>query len=59
MATKFGSMKLGLPSDKPEFSSCGRFAMLFGSAIAAGIVSWGSAEPKQIERIGLCLLETE
>jgi choline/glycine/proline betaine transport protein/glycine betaine transporter len=45
MVTKFGSMKLGLPSDKPEFSSFAWFAMLFGSAIAAGIVFWGPAEP--------------
>jgi choline/glycine/proline betaine transport protein/glycine betaine transporter len=45
MVTKLGSMKLGFPSDKPEFSSFSWFAMLFGSAIAAGIVFWGPAEP--------------
>jgi choline/glycine/proline betaine transport protein/glycine betaine transporter len=45
MLTKFGDMKLGLPNDKPEFSDISWFAMLFGSAIAAGIVFWGPAEP--------------
>jgi len=45
MLTKFGEMKLGLPDDKPEFSDISWFAMLFGSAIAAGIVFWGPAEP--------------
>jgi choline/glycine/proline betaine transport protein/glycine betaine transporter len=45
MGRKFGSMKLGLPEDKPEFKTFTWFAMLFGSAIAAGIVFWGPAEP--------------
>jgi glycine betaine transporter len=45
MVTKFGDMKLSLPDDKPEFSDFSWFAMLFGSAIAAGIVFWGPAEP--------------
>ena len=45
MLTKFGNMKLGLPGDKPEFSNFSWFGMLFGSAIAAGIVFWGPAEP--------------
>ena len=45
LVTKFGSIKLGKPDDKPEFSSLTWFAMLFGSAIAAGIVFWGPAEP--------------
>ena len=45
MGNKYGSMKLGLPEDKPEFSNFSWFGMLFGSAIAAGIVFWGPAEP--------------
>jgi glycine betaine transporter len=45
LVTKFGAMKLGRPGDKPEFSNFAWFAMLFGSAIAAGIVFWGPAEP--------------
>jgi choline/glycine/proline betaine transport protein/glycine betaine transporter len=40
-----GSIKLGLPDDKPDFSNFSWFGMLFGSAIAAGIVFWGPAEP--------------
>lgn len=45
MGRKYGDMKLGLEHDKPEFSNFSWFAMLFGSAIAAGIVFWGPAEP--------------
>lgn len=45
MIGRFGAYKLGLPEDKPEFSNFSWFAMLFGSAIAAGIVFWGPAEP--------------
>ncbi len=45
MITDFGGMKLGKPSDKPEFSNFSWFAMLFGAAIAAGIIFWGPAEP--------------
>jgi len=45
MGNTYGKMKLGLPEDKPEFSNFSWFAMLFGSAIAAGIVFWGPAEP--------------
>jgi glycine betaine transporter len=45
MLTNFGSVKLGLPEDRPEFSTFAWLAMLFGSAIAAGIVFWGPAEP--------------
>jgi choline/glycine/proline betaine transport protein/glycine betaine transporter len=45
MLGKYGNMKLGKPDDKPEFSNFSWFAMLFGAAIAAGIVFWGPAEP--------------
>ncbi len=45
MLSKYGDMKLGKPGDRPEFSNFSWFAMLFGSAIAAGIVFWGPAEP--------------
>ena len=40
-----GTIKLGMPDDKPDFSNFFWFGMLFGSAIAAGIVFWGPAEP--------------
>jgi glycine betaine transporter len=45
MFTRLGALKLGRPEDKPEFSTFAWLAMLFGSAIAAGIVFWGPAEP--------------
>ncbi|MFW5747695.1 MAG: BCCT family transporter [bacterium] len=45
LGRRFGTMKLGLPGDNPEFKTFTWFAMLFGSAIAAGIVFWGPAEP--------------
>lgn len=45
MVTRYGSLKLGVKADKPEFSTFAWFAMLFGAAIAAGIVFWGPAEP--------------
>ena len=40
-----GAVKLGKPGEKPEFGNFAWFAMLFGAAIAAGIVFWGPAEP--------------
>lgn len=45
MGRRYGSLKLGPADSKPEFSDFSWFAMLFGSAIAAGIVFWGPAEP--------------
>jgi glycine betaine transporter len=45
MSGRYGRVKLGLPGEAPEFSNFSWFAMLFGSAIAAGIVFWGPAEP--------------
>jgi glycine betaine transporter len=45
MVGKFGRIRLGMPGDEPEFNDFSWFAMLFGSAIAAGIVFWGPAEP--------------
>ncbi len=43
--TPLGSIKLGKPEDKPEFSTFSWLAMIFSAAIAAGIVFWGPAEP--------------
>lgn len=45
MGPRYGRIRLGMPGDRPEFSTFSWFAMLFGSAIAAGIVFWGPAEP--------------
>ncbi|WP_025321408.1 BCCT family transporter [Deferrisoma camini] len=45
LVTDLGKMRLGRPDDRPEFSNFSWFAMLFGAAIAAGIIFWGPAEP--------------
>jgi len=45
LVTDYGKMKLGRPDDEPEISKFSWFSMLFGAAIAAGIVFWGPAEP--------------
>jgi glycine betaine transporter len=43
--SSYGKMKLGKPDDEPEISKFSWFSMLFGAAIAAGIVFYGPAEP--------------
>ncbi len=43
--SSYGQMKLGKPDDEPEISKLSWFSMLFGAAIAAGIVFYGPAEP--------------
>jgi len=45
MFGRYGAVKLSKSGEKPEFSNFAWFAMLFGAAIAAGIVFWGPAEP--------------
>ncbi|TDM07047.1 glycine betaine uptake BCCT transporter [Macrococcus lamae] len=40
-----GKLKLGKPSDKPEFSTLSWFAMLFSAGMGIGLVFWGAAEP--------------
>ena len=43
--SKFGSVKLGKDSDKPEFSLPAWFSMLFAAGMGIGLVFWGVAEP--------------
>ena len=45
MFSKFGSVKLGKDSDKPEYSTKSWIAMLFSAAMGCGLVFWGVAEP--------------
>lgn len=45
LVSDLGKMRLGKPGDSPEFSNFSWFSMLFGAAIAAGIIFWGPAEP--------------
>ncbi|UTH12764.1 glycine betaine uptake BCCT transporter [Macrococcus equipercicus] len=40
-----GKLKLGKPSDKPEFNIVSWFAMLFSAGMGIGLVFWGAAEP--------------
>ncbi|PWQ97783.1 BCCT family transporter [Leucothrix arctica] len=40
-----GRLKLGLDSDKPEFSSFSWFSMMFGAGIGVGMLTWSVAEP--------------
>ncbi|MGO4889810.1 BCCT family transporter [Anaerobacillus sp. MEB173] len=40
-----GTIKLGKPDEKPEFSKATWFAMLFSAGMGIGLVFWGAAEP--------------
>ncbi len=40
-----GIIKLGKPSEEPEFSRISWFAMLFSAGMGIGLVFWGAAEP--------------
>ncbi|WP_170334960.1 BCCT family transporter [Ruegeria arenilitoris] len=40
-----GRLKLGLPDDKPEFSSFSWFSMMFGAGIGIGMLTFATAEP--------------
>lgn len=40
-----GSITLGKPNDKPEYSTVSWFAMLFSAGMGIGLVFWGAAEP--------------
>ncbi len=45
MLSRFGSIRLGKDTDRPEFSSFSWFAMLFGAGMGIGLVFWSIAEP--------------
>src|SRR5699024_2619187 len=40
-----GSIRLGKPDDRPEYSTATWFAMLFSAGMGIGLVFWGAAEP--------------
>lgn len=42
---KYGSIRLGTPDDKPEYSNFSWFAMLFCGGTGIGLVFWSIAEP--------------
>ncbi len=43
--SRYGNIRLGQDSDKPEFSDFAWFSMLFGAGIGIGILFWSIAEP--------------
>lgn len=43
--SKYGEIRLGSDSDRPEFSNTTWFAMLFSAGMGIGLVFWGVAEP--------------
>ncbi|HZG73827.1 MAG TPA: BCCT family transporter [Chondromyces sp.] len=40
-----GTIRLGKPDEKPEYSRATWFAMLFSAGMGIGLVFWGAAEP--------------
>ncbi|GAA0613447.1 glycine betaine transporter OpuD [Virgibacillus siamensis] len=43
--SKYGSIRLGKPGERPEYSYITWFAMLFSAGMGIGLVFWGAAEP--------------
>ncbi|MEZ2456980.1 BCCT family transporter [Salinicoccus roseus] len=43
--TPMGQIRLGKPTEKPEFKTASWFAMLFSAGMGIGLVFWGAAEP--------------
>ncbi|WP_410346091.1 BCCT family transporter [Thioalkalivibrio sp.] len=43
--SRYGSIRLGQPEDRPEFSYGAWFAMLFSAGMGIGLVFWSVAEP--------------
>lgn len=50
--SKLGSLKLGRPDDKPEFSVMAWFAMLFSAGMGIGLIFYGVGEPVTYATIG-------
>lgn len=45
MCSRYGLLKIGKDSDKPEYSYFAWISMLFSCAMGVGLVFWGVAEP--------------
>ncbi|WP_258871713.1 BCCT family transporter [Virgibacillus dokdonensis] len=43
--SKYGNIKLGKDTDKPDFSTTAWISMLFSAGMGVGLVFWGVAEP--------------
>lgn len=55
--SKYGSIKIGKPDDKPEYSTFVYLSILFSAALGAGICIWGMAEPMYIMKSSVYGLE--
>ena len=44
MISKYGSLKLGGPDERPEFSDASWFVMLFSCGVGIGMFFYGVAE---------------
>ena len=44
-ASRYGSIRLGQPDDRPQFRFSAWFAMLFSAGMGIGLVFWSVAEP--------------
>ncbi|QGM21854.1 BCCT family transporter [Spiribacter sp. 2438] len=43
--SRYGSIRLGQPNDRPQFRFSAWFAMLFSAGMGIGLIFWGVAEP--------------
>ena len=43
--SRYGNIRLGKDTDRPEFGTISWFAMLFSAGMGIGLVFWGTAEP--------------
>ena len=43
--SKYGNIRLGKDTDRPEFSNLSWFSMLFGAGMGIGLVFFGAVEP--------------
>lgn len=53
--SKYGNIRLGKDTDRPEFSNLSWFSMLFGAGMGIGLVFFGAVEPMKhfVNPIGL------
>jgi choline-glycine betaine transporter len=50
--SKYGAIRLGKDTDRPEHSNLAYFSMLFSAGIAVGVYYWGVSEPMYYYRGG-------
>ncbi len=52
-ASKFGSIRLGSPEERPEFTNRSWVAMMFAAGMGIGLMFYGAAEPLAFYRDGI------